>query len=171
MTLRTFEEIQRFTQIWIWIVLIGVSIAIILQVPLSVIHKSGNEPMTVSNALIIIFSLVFVIGINALFYFARLTTRISDQEIQITFRPFINKPKTFRWDEIKEAYVRKYKPIWEYGGWGIRYRWNGKAFSTSGNQGLQLMFKSGKKILIGTHKPDELASYLKKYIFTDNQNF
>jgi hypothetical protein len=42
---------------------------------------------------------------------------------------------------------------------------NRRAYNTSGNMGLQLIMKNGKKILIGTHKPDELDAFLKKAIF------
>lgn len=166
---RTFEETQRFSQIWLWIVIIGMSIVIILQVPLDIIRQSGSEPMSATNIIILIISLLFVIGINVLFFVARLKTKINDDGIEITFIPFFTKPKSFPWDEIKEAYVRKYKPLWEYGGWGVRIRWNSRAYNTSGNMGLQLIMQNGKKILIGTHKPHELDAFLKNHIFTESQ--
>ena len=169
MPYHSFEESQRFGQIWLWIVIIGVSILMIVQVPLDIIRQSGSEPMSSTNIVILIFSLVFVVGINILFFISRLKTKINNDGIEITFPPFFSKPKSFPWDEIKEAYVRKYKPIWEYGGWGIRIRWNSRAYNTSGNMGLQLIMQDGKKILIGTHKPDELDAFLKKYIFAENQ--
>jgi TATA-box binding protein (TBP) (component of TFIID and TFIIIB) len=33
----------------------------------------------------------------------------------------------------------------------------GKAYNVSGNKGVQLVFKNGKKLLIGSQKADELA--------------
>ncbi|MHC4338483.1 MAG: hypothetical protein ACYSTG_11155 [Planctomycetota bacterium] len=61
---------------------------------------------------------------------------------------------------MSECYARTYKPIREYGGWGIRYSFRkgiGRAYNMSGNKGVQLVFKNGKKLLIGSQKPDELA--------------
>ncbi len=127
--------------------------------------------MPTSSILALIFSLAFVIGMNALFIFSRLKTKIDSIGVGITFQPFINKAKIFRWDEIEKAYVRKYNPLWEYGGWGIRYRWNSRAYNTSGNIGLQLILKTGKKVLIGTLKPDDMELFLNKYIFNREQNF
>jgi hypothetical protein len=170
MPYQSFEESQRFGQIWLWIVIIGVSIVMIVQVPLDIIQQSGSEPMSTTNSIILVFSVVFVIGINVLFFAARLKTKINNDGVYITFPPFFSKPKSFSWNEIKEAYVRKYRPLWEYGGWGIRIRWNSRAYNTSGNMGLQLIMKDGKKILIGTHKPDELDAFLKKSIFAKNQD-
>lgn len=161
-----FEEKQRFNQVWVWVIIIGVSIMVIVKIPLELIESAGEESMSGSSIVTLVFSLGFIFGLNALLYFSLLKTRISSSGVEVTFRPLINKPKIFKWDEIEKAFVRKYQPIWEYGGWGIRLRWNSKAYNTSGNQGLQLILKSGKKVLIGTQKPEELDSYLKKYIFT-----
>ncbi|MBQ4803289.1 hypothetical protein J8L88_10555 [Aquimarina sp. MMG015] len=70
----------------------------------------------------------------------------------------------YDWGSIKQLYIRKYDPIYEYGGWGIRMniRGKGKAFNISGNIGLQLEFLNNKKLLIGTNKPEKLSEALKK---------
>ena len=166
-----YEETQRFNQVWLWSLLIAVSTFIIIKVPVSILSSSSDEPLSTPAIVSLLGTLFFVIGINALFYFLRLKTKIDKEGISFTFKPFINRPKVYSWNNIKEAYVRTYKPIWEYGGWGIRYGMKGRAFNTSGNKGLQLILNSGKKILIGTQKPEELENFLKKYIFTDLENY
>lgn len=162
---RIFEETQKFNQIWLWILLAAISVFVLIQFPMELIMSSSEEHVSSHSIIMFLITLALVLGINALLYFAKLKTKITNEGITILFHPFINSPKAFKWENIKDAYVRKYKPIWEYGGWGIRYRWSGRAYNTSGNMGLQLIMKSGKKILIGTHKPEELETYLKKYIF------
>jgi len=47
----------------------------------------------------------------------------------------------------------------------------GVAYNISGNMGLQLELKNGKKILLGTRKPTELEDVLKKVQRTENQSF
>lgn len=170
MTHRTFEETQKFNQIWLWILLTAISIFVIIQFPLELIRSSSEEPISSHSIIMFLISLALVVGINALLYFAKLKTKITDEGISILFQPFINKSKVFKWGNIKEAYARKYKPIWEYGGWGVRFGMKGRAYNTSGNMGLQLIMNSGKKILIGTHKPEELEAYLKKHIFAPKEN-
>jgi TATA-box binding protein (TBP) (component of TFIID and TFIIIB) len=45
----------------------------------------------------------------------------------------------------------------------LRYSVNhGKAYNVSGNQGVQLFFTNGKKLLIGTQKPEEITAILKQ---------
>ena len=65
-------------------------------------------------------------------------------------------------DKIRKIYVRKYKPIWEYLGWGIRFGPSGRAYNTMGKIGLQLELKNGRKILIGTQKKEELKEIIQK---------
>jgi hypothetical protein len=61
-----------------------------------------------------------------------------------------------------KCYVRKYKPLAEFGGWGLRFGVSGKAYNISGNKGLQLELTNNKKLLIGTQKPEELSEALNK---------
>lgn len=160
-----YNESQKFTQVWLWVILMSVSLVTILPTAKSLFDQESVSTTSVFTFLAI---LLFLIALNALFYFAKLETKIDKDEVSIVFRPFINKPKVFRWEDIKEAHVRKYNSLTEFGGWGIRYGWNGKAYNTSGNQGLQLVLKSGKKVLIGTQKASDVEAFLKKYIFTDS---
>ena len=171
MSHQTFEESQRFNQVWIWALLIGVSILAIVQVPLDLIKSTEEDSLSSQSIIVLLSSLVFVIGLNALFFFSKLKTKINTEGVSVVFHPFFNKPKLFRWEDIEKAFVRKYQPLWEYGGWGIRFGMKGRAYNTSGNKGLQLLMKSGKRILIGTQKSDELDAYLKKYIFTNQDNY
>jgi hypothetical protein len=74
--------------------------------------------------------------------------------------------KKIAFDDIEKVYVRKYKPIMEYGGWGIRLGLFGKgwAINIAGNKGIQIEFKDSKKrkFLIGTQKEGDVEAVLGK---------
>lgn len=111
------------------------------------------------------FSIGALIGLVAfaIIFFTRLRSRIDEEGIHIRFFPFIWKEKTWRWDEIGDAYVKRYSP-WEYGGWGYRFGRGGTAFTTKGSYGIQLVVRrNGAKMLIGTQKPEEVNEILKLY--------
>ena len=108
-----------------------------------------------------------------------LTTYINEEGILIRLFPFFVKWISFPWDIISKAYIRTYRPIKEYGGWGIRhpsgmFRFNiirikglrnnpnNVAYNMSGNIGLQLELINGKRVLIGTRRPVELEEVLRK---------
>jgi len=61
-----------------------------------------------------------------------------------------------------------YYPISEFGGWGLRggfffNKGKEKAVNVSGDIGIQLIFKNGKKLLIGTQKKEEAKRVLETY--------
>lgn len=155
-----FEEIQRPRQIWVWVTLLSINILPLIGLYVQIVQGKpfGNNPMS-NEGLIIIFCLltaltVFVLGLT-------LSTQVKEDGIYVRMAPFHRKERVYKWDELHNAYVRKYKPLAEFGGWGIRYGFNqGMAFNISGNMGLQLEFKNGKKLLIGTRNPEALAKVL-----------
>lgn len=113
------------------------------------------ELMEALPIVVVIEGLVFV-----LFILMRLTTRISEEGITVNYFPFIRN-RTYLWADIEAAYVRKYNALGEYGGWGFKGgRKSGKAYNVWGNKGLQLEFKNGKKLLIGTQKAAQISEYL-----------
>lgn len=150
-----FKEEQRFRQLWIWILVLLAStlpwIGLVIQVIFR--QKLGNNPAP--DWLLILIWLVFGIGFPLFFYTLRLITEVRKDGIYLKFFPFHRKFKIYLYNQIKSYEVRKYKPIREYGGWGIRYGFGGMAYNVYGNKGIQLILKSNKKILIGTQKPDE----------------
>lgn len=146
---KSFNEIQKIRQIWLIILMLFVNALVIY-------HFAFDSTEFIDFAPILIVALV-----DLLLVFLQLKTKINEKGISYQLLPFHLKEKIFIWDEIAEANIRKYSPIWEYGGWGYRYSFkNGKAFNISGNMGLQLVLKNGKKILIGTNKHEELLAFL-----------
>jgi hypothetical protein len=104
---------------------------------------------------LIIISLIIVIFI-ILLMLSFLYVRIEKEGIIVRFFPFHLKPKVYLWSDIESLEVRKYKPLREFGGWGIKGTKSNKVFNISGDKGLQITFKSGKKLLIGTAEPQKL---------------
>ena len=113
-------------------------------------------------ALVIITIITILLSINTLWI--NIITIIDKVGIHIQLRlcPFYTKCKSYSWDDISKAYIRRYLPIWEFGGWGIRFGFNSITYNMSGNIGLQLVMQNNKKILIGTKKKDKLSETLRK---------
>lgn len=157
--MRIFKEEQRFTQTWLIIIIV-----ISLIVPLAIILKEIDK-LSTSEIIISIGTIILASGLIFLF---KLTTRIDEKGIHYKFFPFHLKFKTVVWNDIENAYIRTYDAISEYGGWGIRggalwYKAKGKAINISGNIGIQLELKDGKKLLIGTNKKEQAQDVLSTY--------
>jgi hypothetical protein len=105
-------------------------------------------------------SISLVALISYLLWYTRLDTIIDFEGLTYRFAPFHRSPRHISWDKVTVAVVRQYRPIVEYGGWGLRWGFSGLAYNVSGNMGLQLILENRRRILIGTQKPEELEQAL-----------
>ncbi len=149
MTTKTFKETQRFNQGWI--ILLLTMIILISLMPILLMFQQPQSSSTDWRIIALSFGIVLLVCL--LILNIKLKTEIDKQGIHYQFGPLTKK--TILWQDIEQCYVRSYSPIREFGGWGIRFGFNGRAFNVKGNQGIQLVLKSGKKILIGTQKSEE----------------
>jgi hypothetical protein len=155
-----YHERQKFNQTWIYLLLIFVDLALFTGFIFQVyFHKSaGMRPMNNMDYVIAILVVNLVI---ALLFFSVLQTVINEEGISFKFVPFHLKWKMYKWAEIQSVYVRPYQALSEYGGWGLKYGGDGWSYTTSGNTGIQIVLKNGKKILLGTQNPVDSAAILK----------
>jgi hypothetical protein len=151
--METYYEKQKFNQWWIKL---SIFIPFIIVFWGVITGKTQGD-----NGTSMLIAAVVLGFVAVLFYFTNLETRIDNEGITMRFFPFQRVYYYVRWSEIEKAEVRTYKPIREYGGWGLRYSFkNGKAYNVAGTVGLQLQLKSGKKFLIGTQNEKELKTFL-----------
>ncbi len=107
--------------------------------------------MAVMSCVLIIFS---TMKLETVYY-----PRHADHRFSSIFGAAYN---TVSLDSVIAADVVTYNPN-EYGGWGEKSANNAKAYTASGNRGIVLLFKSGRKVLLGTQQPDTLYARLKGY--------
>ena len=137
-----FREVQRFRQAWVWVLLLLVLLALIVPV------IGGISGPLVSLVMVLAGS-----GLIWLFFVMRLVTEVRADGIYLGFFPFSSQKILYA--TIVGHRVREYRPIREYGGWGVRFNRSGRAYTVSGNLGVQLELSNGKGLLIGTQDPDE----------------
>ena len=161
--MKFFVEEQRFRQIWLIIVLSFLTI-----VPIATITKNYlKENTTISTKAFLITIVILLFSIAIIFLF-KLKTRIDEKGIHYQFFPLHFSVKTIYWHQISKAYVRSYKPISEFGGWGLRggffyNKGKEKAINVSGDIGIQLILKNGEKLLIGTNNKENAKRVLETY--------
>lgn len=169
-----FKEEQRFDQLWLKVPLYVLAIGNVTLLAYGFYHQLiagepwGDNPMS-DAGLVFVTCLVFLIWGAVFFLFekTKLSTTIYEKEIRLRFPPFFSKEKIIPIQMIKKMEVRKYNPITEFGGWGLRYGFKGKAYNVKGNVGLQLNFKNGKNLLIGTQKGAQVKWAISKMFTAD----
>lgn len=158
-----FKEVQRFKQWWIWLILIGLNTLFISLLTLKIFYgvDVGNKPASLVELIIIG---AVTVPLSLFFLGLRLHSELRSDGIYLRFSPLHWKYRAFTWDKVERLYIREYKPLKEYGGWGLRFGLfgNGMAYNVAGNVGLQLVLKSGRRLLIGTQRGEELKQILKE---------
>jgi len=168
--MKVFKELQRFNQ-W-WLILFGLIIVIFIGLGFVSEYKDSGGNLSNDQLISMIISGSLLIGVFLLIGFIRLKTKIDEKGITYQFTPFHFAPRIIPWSDLSKCYIRKYSPITEYGGWGIRglqrkgfwdFRNRGMAFNTRGDMGIQLVFKDGGKLLLGTQDPDKAKQTIQNY--------
>ncbi|MFM8439256.1 MAG: hypothetical protein ACKOAX_12320 [Candidatus Kapaibacterium sp.] len=150
----TFREVQSLRPWFLWIPFAGLAALFVwgfvqqewLHIPF------GDRP---APSFVLALLAVLMSAIGFLFHSVRLEVEIDDKAIHYRFLPFIPSRRTVEAGALRSVRVRTYKPILEYGGWGFRVglRRQGKAYTVSGDHGIQLVFTDGTRLLLGTRIP------------------
>ncbi len=167
-----FREEQSFRQSWIIYPVYVMSLSFIGLMSYGMVRQVfydrdwGSSPMS-DQGLITTFILVSIlmVGIIILFQMSTLKTTITEEGIYYVYPPFINKKQLIPAEDVLKYEVRRYSPVLEYGGWGIRVGWkNGKAYTVKGNIVIRLDLKGNKKLLCGTQKKEQVGWAMKKML-------
>jgi hypothetical protein len=155
-----FREVQRFS-LWLRTVFaLSMAAAVVIDgIALNSMLAERYPPSRVSTASLVIFGIVLPIALAVLLWAAKLETEVRSEALYVHLFPFHIRYRKITPGDLNECYARTYRPLIEYGGWGIRcgFGGRGRAYNMSGNQGVQLIMNDGRKLLIGTQRPDELA--------------
>ena len=149
-----FVEEQRYTQRWLWAILIFVAAlqvgtGIVILYKLKALAAVSAIPFAGAGLLLLLFRAM------------RLDTRITAEDIAYRFFPIQRRFRTIARADIRRLEVITYNPIRDYGGWGIRYGRKGLAYNVRGDKGLLIELDSGKRLLIGTGRPEEMEAFLR----------
>lgn len=129
-----------------------------------------NDSFFSKEMILFLFSglVLLLISIFVTYLFLNLKLELKIYKDGILFRlfPFHRKFRFIPFADIRSYEIRKFNPILEYGGWGIRYstKRNGISYTLSGRMGLQLELISNKRLLIGIKSPESVLNFLKLYI-------
>ncbi len=158
-----YRETQRFRQPLLWAVLVLIAC---LQFAGFAPALYGvfvrGEPWAAHPASPVgIVAVTMAVALLVTFWFAELVTEVRADGLYCRFRPLQRRPRRLAWADIKSYEAVTYRPIREYGGWGIRVVTDGVAYSVSGNRGVRVKQVSGSHVLVGSQDPDKLVEAIR----------
>lgn len=152
-----FTETQRFRPKVLWI--IG-TLATLFPITLMFISLrfAGKTPAQMPRVALLCILISATIPITLMF-FAFLTVTVKTDEIVLQF--------FFYRRRIPHAKVKAFEPLkyhWtDFGGWGLK--WDGDktwAYTMRGDRAVRLHLLTGKMVVVGSQRADELASALEE---------
>ena len=156
-----FEETQKNILLIIAPIFVAIFFGVMALVQI-VSHKPiGNHP--VSNTALVIIFIIGVIGAVVLSS-QKLRVTITTEEIKYSFGIFAGEA-IIPINNIKTITIRKYDGLKEFWGWGIRFNSKEDCYTVSGDTGMEITSLSGKKILIGTQRKNDLELVLRDTVF------
>jgi hypothetical protein len=171
-----FREEQQFRSRWLWFVLLasfGATLILFLWICYSQLilgQMLGDRPLLDWALVFTTVAIAIILSLNTyLVWIMCLVVEVYPTHIQLDFFPLSQRliPSSHRiipFSEIREFEQRTYKPLREYGGWGIRRGWRDRAYTVSGNQGVQITFHTGQSLLIGSQRATELAAVIREQL-------
>lgn len=158
----TWRETQWMRRVW-WVMLTVGGITLLSWI--SFVHQVvlgrpfGTQPGP--DGAVWLLWLGFGIAFPLLFWHMRLVVEISDEALSIRYVPLLRR--RIRLSQIVRVTARRYRPLLEYGGWGIRgwgllgWRRGPVIYSVSGDRCVELELDDGRVVAVGSQRATELA--------------
>jgi len=145
-----FREEQRFE--WFWTAMFCVPALI---VGYGLVRQVVLKQPFISDALLWpAFAVVVVVAVW--FLGLKLESEVRDDGLFIRF-VWLWPERSIPWDQIRSVETRTYRPIRDFGGYGVRWAARGIVYHARGNRGVRLVLASGERVLIGSQRPGDLA--------------
>ena len=155
-----YQEAQYFRQVWLWALALFISLLSLYGAFQQLVlgKPFGNNPAP--DSIMVILAIVFGLALPVFMYKTNLTTEVRSDGLYIRFFPFHLSFRRIAAEEIIRYKACAYRPIKDYGGWGMRFGRKGKAYNVTGNRGVKLELSKGEHLLIGSQKPEKLTEAL-----------
>lgn len=148
-----FHEIQRLP--WLIVVtLVAIISCLVLSLNFTVLSRSALADKWPTYLLL---SAPFVL-IAAFFVAFGVVTNVQGGVASVRV-PLFGGEK-FNVSEVRQVQVITYRPLRDFGGWGLRYGLGGIMYSARGNEAVKVSLESGKVIFIGTSRGLDLSRAL-----------
>jgi len=151
-----FREVQSVRQPWLTVLLAAPVVIVLFGLYEQVVlgRPWGNHPVSNGAFLLIAGALcLFVVW----FLNLRLVTEVHPDALVIRF-PLLWPSRRIPLADILSARATAYRPIADYGGWGIRRNFSTAttAYTAKGNRGVMLLLVHGTNVLLGSQNAEEL---------------
>jgi len=153
----SFHEVQPARMWWAWLIILAIAAFAWWSFIVQIVFETPVGTNPASDAVVVVIWVAFGIEFPLFFYSVKLITDVRTDGIYVRLFPVWSRAVALK--DIVRSDPRRYRPLVDYGGWGIRFGGHKKrAYNMSGNRGVELELTDGTHLLIGSQRPEELAS-------------
>ncbi len=117
----------------------------------------GTAKLAMGFLVGLVLPVVLVVGV------LRMTTEVGPSDLRVWFGWIPTYRRIIPIASIQRIEVVTYRPLADYGGWGIRLGRDGvRVLNARGNQGVRIDLADGSRHLIGSQRPEDLARALER---------
>jgi len=153
---------EETTHLPLWVTAVLIAVILASSWPLvSVVRAAGAGPVSAGAWIGAGTPALLIAAMYGLF--GKMTTQVRRTSVRIAFGYIDLIEKVIPFDEIEDAEAMRYRPIVEFGGWGIRWGWgrSKRAWTLSGNEALVLHLTDGTHFYVGSEHPERLLTALR----------
>ncbi|MCL2745097.1 MAG: hypothetical protein FWE67_14730 [Planctomycetaceae bacterium] len=155
----TFDTVYRESQNPLWIHIL--IIVIILSIQVLVPPAAGFD----------LYSILLIPGLFVVlsFLLGGLYMKVREQSVDVRMGVLRFRLLRISLDSILSVEVAAFRPMRDFGGWGIKRGWSKtfrgvQGYFLSGTRGVLIQNKNGKKYLLGSDTPERLAAVIRSRI-------
>ena len=104
--------------------------------------------------------LLIIVAILLVIPYGGLRTVVTRQNITVRFGLLGIRVLKIKTEEITKVELHQFKPLKDFGGYGIRFNREMNAYFLRGTTGVKITGKSGKPNLVGSDTPEKLAAVI-----------
>ena len=151
-----FEEHQRFRQpalivAVVMLACVGIGSAVMVARE----DESAGAPWRAT-----LVGVLVGLGVPAWILSLEMATTVDSSGLEVRFGLGF-AAKRFDVSEMASVRAVTYRPVRDFGGWGVRWgRGGSRAYNVSGNRGVEFTHADGRRWVIGSQRADELAAAL-----------
>jgi len=108
--------------------------------------------------------LIALIGIALALVYGGFRTMVTREAVTVRMGMLGLRLLRLKTADIASAELHSFAPLKDFGGYGIRFNKEMKAYFLKGDRGVKITTRAGKKFLIGSDKPERLATVINTLI-------
>jgi hypothetical protein len=143
------EQNYFMRKIWVYAIMVVGALA-----PSIYILSLGNESLHSFISL-----QVLLMGVAFLFvYFSNIELKIYKEGLELAYSPLAHD--FIKWQDIQQIKFKKISPLWDYGGYGVRWNWGNKKGYVVHDFGMEIIKNNGKTLFISIQNEKEVRKFI-----------